>query len=182
MHELENFFEDIDGLKHSERQGWKDLELDRPLDTIASHSFGASLIGWKLAEDEGLDSDRVMKMLLMHDLIMAYIEDVTPEDEDFESKKEREDEMFESLLENVPESIRDEFSDLFQEFRENNTKEAEIAHEADKIDTLLQAHKYSKEEEENYLKEFLDSYKEYFKSETGKNIYSNLEDKSRDKN
>ncbi len=180
MEDLEDFFEDIDKLKHTERQGWKDREIERPRDTIASHSFGAALMGWKLSEEEDLDTDRVIRMLLMHDLIMAYIEDVTPKDEEFDSKKDREDEMFEELLEDVPENMREEFKQLFQEFRENSTPEAKVAHEADKIDTLMQARKYSEEDEQGYLKEFIESYREHFSSETGKKIYRELEEESRD--
>lgn len=172
---LEKLFEDIHRLKHTERQGWKDREIERPRDTIASHSFGAALLGWSLAEEEGTDSDRVVKMLLMHDLIMAYIKDYTPGDEEFDSKKKMEDRKFEDLKEDLPENLEDEISDLFQEFRENKTAEAQIAHEADKVDTLMQARKYSEEEGENFLPEFLNFYRENFTSDTGKTLFKSLE-------
>ena len=67
----------------------EDKQVERPRDTIASHSFGAALIGWVMAEKEDLDSDKIVKMLIMHDLIMSYVEDYTPEDEEFNSKKDK---------------------------------------------------------------------------------------------
>lgn len=176
MEELLEFFEDIDRLKHSERQGWKDIGKDQPRDTIASHSFGAAMLGWSLADREDLDSDRLVKMLLMHDLIMAYVEDYTPEDEEFQSKRDKEEEMAEKLFQDVPENIRIEFKEIFQEFQAGETSEARFARECDKLDTLLQARKYSKEKSENHLQEFLESYQQYFNSETGKEIFSNLKD------
>jgi len=176
MEELLKFFEDINRLKHSERQGWKDIGADQPRDTIASHSFGAALLAWSLADREDLDSDRLVKMVLMHDLIMAYVDDYTPEDEEFGSKREKEEEMAEKLFRDVPENIRDEFKEIFHEFQAGETDEAKLARECDKLDTLLQARKYSEEKGENHLQEFLESYREYFDTDTGKNIFSSLKD------
>lgn len=175
---LENFFDDINDLKHTERQGWKDKDVDRPRDTIASHSFGAALLGWSLAEKEGLNSDKIVKMLLMHDLIMAYVEDLTPEDENFDSKKEKEKEASEKLFSDVPDSIEDEFRDLFDELQEKKTEEARIANEADKLDTLFQASKYSKESDESFLGEFLDFHRNEFESDTGEDIFRGLKENS----
>ncbi len=176
LEELEKFFKDVNSLKHSERQGWKDIGVQGTRDTIGSHSFGAALLGWSLSEEEKLDSDRVMKMLLMHDLIMSYVDDYTPEDEEFESKSEKEEKMAEKLFSDVPENIRGEFRDLFREFQDEETPESEIAHEADKLDTLLQARKYSEELGEDHLAEFLDSYKEYFKTGSGREVFQQLKE------
>lgn len=178
MEDLENFFDDINELKHTERQGWKDKEVDRPRDTIASHSFGAALLGWALSEKEGLDSDKVVKMLLMHDLIMAYVEDYTPEDEEFDSKKEMEKEASEKLFDDVPDVIEDEFRELFNELQEKETEAAGIANEGDKLDTVLQASRYSKESEESFLESFLEFYRDEFETETGKEVFLGLESKS----
>ena len=180
--DLFNFFNIIEELKHSERQGWKDKEVERPRDTIASHSLGASLLGWVLAEKEDLDSNKIVKMLIMHDLIMAYIEDYTPKDQEFDSKKEMERKAFDKLVEDVPEVIRDEFTSLFQELQDQETDEAKLAKEADKLDTLLQARSYNQESDEEFLQEFLESYRDYFSSETGESMLGELENRGGDWN
>ncbi len=174
--DLFTFFNVIEDLKHSERQGWKDKDVERPRDTIASHSLGASLLGWVLAEKEDLDSDKIVKMLVMHDLIMTYVEDYTPEDEEFDSKKEMEREAFDDLIEDIPEVIRDEFTSLFQELQNQETREAKIAKEADKLDTLLQARSYSQESDEEFFQEFIESYRDYFSSETGRSMLEELDE------
>ena len=174
--DLFTFFNVIEDLKHSERQGWKDKHVERPRDTIASHSLGASLLGWVLAEKEDIDSDKIVKMLTMHDLIMAYVEDYTPEDEEFDSKKEMEREAFDDLIEDVPEVIRDEFTSLFQELQNQETVDAELAKEADKLDTLLQARSYSQESDEEFFQEFIESYRDYFSSETGRSMLEELDE------
>lgn len=174
--DLFTFFNVIEDLKHSERQGWKDKDVERPRDTIASHSLGASLLGWVLAEKEDLDSDKIVKMLVMHDLIMTYVEDYTPGDEEFDSKKEMEREAFDDLIEDIPEVIRDEFTSLFQELQNQETREAKIAKEADKLDTLLQARSYSQESDEEFFQEFIESYRDYFSSETGRSMLEELDE------
>lgn len=173
---MKDFFEDIHKLKHREREGWKKHGVERPRDTIASHSFGSALIGWTMAEREGLDSDKLVKMLLMHDLIMAYVEDYVPEDEEFESKKEKELEASERLFDDVPEEIEDEFRKLFNELNEMETDEARLANESDKLDTLFQASKYSENRDENFMNEFINYYSEVFETVSGKQIFSELKD------
>jgi putative hydrolase of HD superfamily len=178
LDELEKFFRDVNELKHVERQGWKDIGVEQPRDTIASHSFGASLLGWIFAEEKDLDSEKFTKMLLVHDLIMAYIDDYTPEDEEFESKREKELENLKRLLEDVPEAIEDEFEDLVREFMKQETEEAKLAKECDKLETLLQARSYSGKLGEDHLSEFLESYSGYFESDTGKEVFRQLEDEA----
>jgi 5'-deoxynucleotidase YfbR-like HD superfamily hydrolase len=117
-------------------------------------------------------------MLLMHDMIMAYVQDFTPEDEEFESKKEKEREASEKLFSDVPDEIEDEFRKLFNELKAQETEEAKFAKECDKLDTLFQASKYSEEKNENHLKEFLESYQDYFNSSTGKGVFRGLESKN----
>lgn len=172
---MKEFFDDIDKLKHTERSGWIKHDVERPRDTIASHSFGSALIGWVLSEKEGLDSDKVVKMLLMHDLIMAYVEDFTPEDDEFDSKKEKEIEASEKLFEDVPDEIEEEFRDLFNELQEMNSAEAKIVNESDKLDTLFQASKYSESSEKDFLREFIEYYRDIFESDSGKEVFESID-------
>lgn len=180
MEQLLEFFRDIDQLKHTERQGWKDIGVEGTRDTIASHSFGAALIVWSLAEEEDVDSEKAVKMLLMHDLIMSYVEDYTPGDEEFESKRGKEEAAKDDLIQDVPENIRNEFRQLFEEFQAGETETAKFARECDKLDTLLQALIYSEKLGEDHLKEFLDSYEEHFSTETGVKLFNKLQDREKD--
>ncbi|MBY6294239.1 HD domain-containing protein [Nanohaloarchaea archaeon H01] len=110
--DLLDIFRDINEIKHKEREGWIDMGIEQPRDTIASHTFGATIIGWILSEKEEFDTEKVIKMLLLHDLIMAYIPGYTPEDEEFDSKKELEEERLKKLVEDVPDTVEQEFEEL----------------------------------------------------------------------
>jgi len=65
-------------------------------------------------------------------------------------------------------------------FHELQSQEAKIAKESDKLDTLLQARSYSKKSKGEFLDEFLESYREYFSSKTGKSLVEELESERTD--
>ena len=168
-------FRDINEIKHKEREGWKKHGVEAPRDTIASHSYGAAIIGWIVAEKHGMDSDRMVKMLLVHDLIMAHIPDVKPEDKGYESKKSMEMEKADELIQRMPGEIREEFRELFEELQAEETEFSQVANESDKIDTILQSLLYSEQLEENISEEFINFYEEEFQTEIGKKIYQEIE-------
>jgi putative hydrolase of HD superfamily len=176
--EFSKFFEPINVIKHIERNGWKLKGKTGITDTIASHSFGAALVGWLLAEKEKVNSNKVVKILLIHDLVMAHMKDLTPKDKEYKNKEEIEKLAFEKFLNNIPEELREEFTHLVQEYHNQKTKESIIAREADELDTLFQAKVYSDVLNKNILSEFLETYKKYFKSKTGKQLWEELNKES----
>lgn len=97
----------------------------------------------------------------------------------FDSKKEIEKEKIEKLLAGMPEEIREEAEGLLTELHQQETETAKFAKECDKLETLLQAESYSEILGENHLEEFLESYRNYFQTETGKEIFHQLQDKSK---
>ena len=115
---------------------------------------------------------------LMHDLIMAHIDDFVPDDENYTSKRDIENGLSEKLLGNIPKEIREEFMKLFLEYQKEETKESKLARECDKLDTLFQTVIYSEKKERNILKEFLPFYKKKFTSKTGKKLFAELEEYS----
>lgn len=168
---LEEWFRDIAALKHAEREGWTRTGVDQPRDTIASHSFGAALLGWLLAEKEGVDVGRVVKMALVHDLVMAHMPDLTPQDDAYKDKRKLEREALDDMLLNAPDELQEAFRELFDEFVAGETDEARVAQEADKLDTLLQAKAYT----EVPFDEFFDHLQDVFSTEIGQRLRDDLE-------
>lgn len=173
---LSDFFENINDIKHKERQGWKNAGIEGVTDTIASHSFGAALLAWIMTQNTGYDTDKAVKTMLIHDLIMAHLRDLTPEDEDFDIKKQIEDEREDQLMMDIPEPIEDEFKELYREYRAQETDFARFCREIDKIETLMQAKKYSKILQKDILEDFLDYYSDQFESERGTELFRQLDE------
>ncbi|MBS3165313.1 HD domain-containing protein [Candidatus Woesearchaeota archaeon] len=141
---LQRFFRHLAALKSLERTGWILKKVPPPRETVASHTYGAAMLGWLRATEERLDAERVIKMLLLHDLAESLIGDITPHEMDPLLKKKRENLAFRRLLKDIPAVIRGEAERLFQEFQSGRTREARLARRCDRLDTLLQAREYRK--------------------------------------
>ena len=111
---------------------------------------------------------------------MAYINDLTPTDKNYVNKDEIEKRSMEKLMRILPAKITKEFSELINEYQEQKTKESIVAREADELDTLLQARVYSKQLNKDILTEFLNTYYKYFKTATGKQLWNELHEESKE--
>ncbi len=171
-HDIFGLFKPLKKIKFTKRQGWVQRGLEA--DTIAAHNFDSLHLGWYLAKKEGLDTVKVKSLLEVHDLVMAYLEDVTPKTGGYGDKDRLEKEAAKKLIANLPEEIREEYASLLQEFEEQKTSEAKLAKEADKLTTLLQGDAYEEETGRSDLQdEFLETYALVFKraSRTSREIF-----------
>jgi len=108
-------------------------------DTIASHSYRVSLIGYFLAKELKADSNKVLKMCLLHDL-----EETRSSDHNWVHKKYVkvfEDEIRQDQLKNLPNS--QELLKLSQEYHDRKSLEAKIAKDADLLDEILLLKEYA---------------------------------------
>jgi len=160
-------------LKKARREGWVERNLDA--DSIADHSYGAIVIGWYIATEENVDVDKVIKILLVHDLVMAKMEDVTPLTGKYDKKREIEEGAKKSIAELIPGELKRKYLDLFGEFNEDKSPEAIVAREADKLETLLQGEDYEiRTGRTDVISEQLEYYLKYFKTQTGKRIHQEI--------
>lgn len=173
LKEIINFFEPINTLKLKERAGWRLREV-KQVETIGSHVFGSTLIGWYLARKEHLDATRVIKILLVHEMVKAYIPDITPKDDKYFHQEELVLRHISSFIEKLPKDLKNEFVNLFLDYQKGLTEEAKIAREADKLDTLKQALEYEKITGKEIAGEFFKNYEVYFRSKSGKRIFNEL--------
>jgi len=127
-------------LKCLKRTGWVERGVTDP-ESVSDHIFMTSLIALVLGSEEDVDLCKVLKMTLLHDLQEATCGDITPASPLIERKYEIEKEAIESILFKMPQ----EYLDLWQEYIQQDSKEAKLAHEADRLEMLLQALTYEKE-------------------------------------
>lgn len=152
-----DFFKTSANLKKIHRQGWVDkLSLNNP-ESVADHSYSMAIMGMVLSDLENYDSEKILKMILLHDLAESEIGDYTPGQITSEKKKELENKVFSKILENLPKSIRSQYQNIWNEYQENKTSEAIMVHQIDKLEMALQAKVYEKE---GYSKEKLQSFVE----------------------
>ncbi len=107
-------------------------------DTIASHSYRVTLIGYFLAQELKADTDKVIKMCLLHD-----VEETRSSDHNWVHKKYVkvfEDEIRRDQLKNLPHS--EELLKISKEYHERKTLESKIAKDADLLDELFLLREY----------------------------------------
>lgn len=129
-------------LKRTPRSGWiKKVGIERP-ESVADHSFRVALLCMLLADLKGLDTLKLVRMALLHDVGEALIGDLTREDV---QKKEREDEAMMKILSLLPSRIASMYAELWGELWRAESAEAKFVREVDKLEMVLQALEYEKE-------------------------------------
>ncbi len=126
-------------LKRMKRTGWVMRGIPSP-ESIAEHSFRAALLGYFLAKDRGLNVEKVVGMLLIHDLAESLIGDITPEGEKFMDKLDVEEKAIKEIAEMAE---IDDIYLLWIEFNYGDSEEAMLAREVDKAEMAYQAKEYS---------------------------------------
>lgn len=133
-------------LKYRIRSGWDkshwNVSKDR-LESIAEHVYGTCILALSIDSEfkTNLDINKVIKMLVLHELGEVIIGDITPFDNITPEEKMKKE--HEAMREVVGDLINQkEFLSLLFEFDEKKTKEAIFAHHCDKLEADIQAKIY----------------------------------------
>lgn len=113
------------------------LLTDDMSDSISSHSYRTSLIGWFLAKKEGADPYKTVMMCLIHDLGEARTGDHNWLHKRY--VKIFDDEIKKEQLGTLP---YDDLEKLADEYQERKSNEAILAKDADLLDQILLLKEY----------------------------------------
>ena len=162
---LLDFFYLVLELKKVPRKGWKSkANIEHP-ESVADHSYGTAMIAMVLSDLQKLDTQKIIKMALLHDLAETITGDFMPEEISKEIKNISERDAMKEILSKLPENIAEEYTKIWQEYLQINTKESILLHDIDKMEMAIQAAKYSSEGISNEkLNLFIDSAKKEIKS------------------
>lgn len=153
-------FDFILHLKTIPRSGWqKKLGIKRP-ESVADHAFGVAAIAMVLSDSKGLDSAKVLKMAILHDLAESITGDLTPEDGPKSKKTKLENAAMKKILSTLGTKIQKQYRTVWIEYQKNQTPEAKLLHQVDKLEMALQANVYKKSgHSKQKLEPFLNSAK-----------------------
>lgn len=137
MHTLIRFLHEVGHLAHTQRSGFTFLGSGNQ--SVAEHIYRTALIGWALSHriEKAVDTNKVVLLCLFHDLHESRTGDLN-----YVQKK--------YLKADIDKVLQDMeaypfFSQLFSpyiiEYEENKTLEAQIAHDADQLELLLELKK-----------------------------------------
>ena len=152
---ISEFFFQIAGLKKLPRSGWKiKLGLDDS-ESVAEHSYMMSVMSMVLADMKSLNSEKVIKMSILHDWAESKIGDFMPNEIGYDKKSELENYAMTEILELLPQKIQSDYQDMWNEFLVRDTPEARLVHELDKLEMALQAKIYETDIDPEKLTPFI---------------------------
>ena len=172
---IEKFFEKVLELKNIPRQGWKEkLGIDNP-ESVADHSYSTATISMILSDMKGLDSEKIIRMALLHDLAESIIGDITPDHITKNEKITKENHAIKQILKTLPNSIAVPYFEIWNDYQKKMSEEAILLHEIDKLEMAFQAKFYQKKGiSKEKLKTFLDTAKIEIKDKNLRDILSNI--------
>jgi len=155
---LLNFFSEIGKLKRISRRGWIFRGIKNP-ESISAHSFRLAIMAWILGKRKsGLNTEKVIKLALVHDFTKVYAVDTTPYDKIIVRKKDfkkikkgifyrdykNEFVAFKKLDANLPTYLKKELIVYWDDFQKGLSKEGKFIRQVSRIENLLQALEYWK--------------------------------------
>jgi putative hydrolases of HD superfamily len=135
------FLFEMGHLKNLPRSGWLLLGIPKP-ETVAEHSFRVGITGMTLAAIDGADIGRTAALCLLHDAHETRIGDVPSVGRAYITTAAPEA-VSAHQTSGMPHEAAKAFQALTAEYEAGETPEAQLARDADKIETLLQAIEYS---------------------------------------
>lgn len=133
-------------LKYKIRSGWDKTHWNvskERIESIAEHVYGTCILALSIDSEfkTNLDINKVIKMLVLHELGEVIIGDIIPFDNITpEEKMKKEHEAMREVIGDLVN--QEEFLSLLFEFDEKKTKEAIFAHHCDKLEADIQAKVY----------------------------------------
>ncbi|KAA0201297.1 hypothetical protein HAZT_HAZT007917, partial [Hyalella azteca] len=128
--------------QHLERTGWVMKGIPHP-ETVSGHMYRMAVAAMMLDHSDNVDTNKVLRMCLVHDLAECEVGDITPHcgvsDED---KHKREMSTMSSLTSLLNPPVGSEMFNLLKEYEAQNTPESHLVKDLDKFDMILQAFEY----------------------------------------
>ena len=139
-----DFFKTAVNLKNIARQGWIDkLSIENP-ESVADHSYSMAVMGMVISDLENYDSEKILKMILLHDLAESKIGDYTPNQISKENKTKIENNAYDEIINMLPDAIKLQYGEIWGEYQKQESPESKIVYQIDKLEMVLQAKMYQK--------------------------------------
>ena len=152
------------------RRGWALRGIKNP-ECIASHTFRMVAMAWILGKQKKLNTNKVIKMSLIHDICEVYAGDTTPyasllpknkkwwkkltekwprfskkeKERIFYEKHKKEDKALKKIIAKLQSLLKKEIINLWNDYEKGLTREGKFVRQVDRVENLLQALEYHQE-------------------------------------
>lgn len=170
-----NFYKEYIKLEQIIRKGWLMRSVPaKRLESVGDHTLQLMMLASVLTKEFGItiDTNRLMEMLLVHDLGEVVIGDISEVEENHNLKNVKEAEAVKKLLDNLSKESANYYYGLWNEMENQNTEMAHFAYLLDKIDAVIKADIYEEQFDLDGL------FEEFYEFQKAKGTFNNsiLED------
>jgi putative hydrolase of HD superfamily len=137
---MADFLHEMGQLKRLPRAGWQFAGIPNP-ESVAEHSFRVAIVGIALASVAGADVGRTAALCILHDSPESRIGDVPAVGRAYVTTASPEAVSVHQTS-GMPDELATVFQELVRAYEAEESIEARLAHDADKLETLLQAREY----------------------------------------
>jgi len=175
LERLVKFAEVAGKLKRIERSGWlSQVRVEKP-ESVADHSFRCAVLAMVMGDTAKADRERLIRMLLLHDLPETHTGDLDEQAKrqmGIKEVKSQEESAMMEIFSILPRELKNNYVSLLEEFQEQRTPEAVLANDIDKIEMVIQALTYEKEgHAPSKLEPFWESSGRAIKTPIAKDLY-----------
>ena len=116
-----------------------------------------SVMAMVLSDIKNLNTEKIIKMSLLHDWAESKIGDFMPGEVTNEEKSMLEDKAMAEILSILPDKIQNDYQNIWNDYSNNISLESKFVHQLDKLEMILQAKIYEKDVGYEKIKPFLTS-------------------------
>lgn len=180
MKDILDFYYKFVELENVLRKGWlmRNVPVDRK-ESDADHTLQTMLLANLIIRKNNIKEvsiEKVMEMLLIHEIGEIIIGDISMVEPDYEEKKKDEIKAVREILKLLDEKLANYYFALWQEFDAQETNEAQFSYFIDKYDAVIKAKFYDDKLNKNeYFQEFYNHTLENLKKNNNKYLkYFNI--------
>ena len=112
---------------------------------MADHSYRLAIMAMVYGDIRGLDTLKMVRLALLHDLPEAVTGDVTPQETSrYATKMKEEQKAIEEIFQHLPSGLKKNYSNVWEEWSGKRTSEARLVSQLDKLEMAIQATEYGK--------------------------------------
>ncbi|HEY8982824.1 MAG TPA: HD domain-containing protein [Streptomyces sp.] len=142
-------------LKRAKRTGWWHAGVKDP-ESIAEHSFRTAVIGSVLAMMEGADPAKVALLCVFHDTQETRLTDIPHIGRRYLEAASNEKVTADQVSASHP-AVRSGVQQVVEEYENSDSLEVVVAHDADKLECLIQAVEYREQQGCSTVQDWIDS-------------------------
>jgi len=134
-------------LKRVRRKGWMTGVGVRQPESVADHVFRTAVLTMCVSDMKGLDTEKLVRMALLHDLHEAVMGDYDHAEKTAMGKDElerRERSAIQSMISRLPQPLQERYRRLAFEYLRQETKEAQFLRQLDRLEMIMQALEYER--------------------------------------